>query len=294
MSPAIGGVARFVEPPAPRAPWPSARWQTDRRLEVLNDGGDLGAVPSTDAIHLFDNLAVLLHQPRVERMGFMKRLEILHRQADVEVVRARLQNVLAGPRRFGGHHGIDRRVEKYRPQAREQLIERLAVLQRELRTGFPGRVCGGGKRLGSARQDELAGGQVVERAAVDPEELGVVLNVGERRGVDGGFVRDDRFEDVAHLEVVRVALIVKDVASCDGGLVQVPDECLFPQRQRIEAIGVDLDDSRLVHALRAVFPIGGAARRPAAARPVPPDAASESMTLLFQQSHDPTQYPLHS
>ena len=103
----------------------------DRRLEVLDDGGNLRAVAAADAIHLFDDRAVLLHETGVERVRLVKRLEILHRHADVEVVRARRQDVLAGRRRLVRHHRIDVRIEEHRAQPRQQLVERFAVLAAE-------------------------------------------------------------------------------------------------------------------------------------------------------------------
>ena len=79
-----------------------------------------------------------------------------------------------------------------------------------------GGVRGGGERLRRARQHELARGEVVVGAGVDPEQLRVALDLGERRGVDAGGVRENRLEHVAHLEVVRVALVVEDVAPGDA------------------------------------------------------------------------------
>ena len=67
----------------------------------------------------------------------------------------------------------------------------------------------GRKRLGRALQDELARRQVVVGAAVEPEQLRVALDLGQRRRVDAVSVREDLLEHVAHLEVVRVPLVVE-------------------------------------------------------------------------------------
>ena len=71
-------------------------------------------------------------------------------------------------------------------------------------------------------------------------------------------MRDDRLEDVAHLEVVRVALVVEDVAAGDRRLVEVPDQRLLAQRQIAEAVGVDLHDGGFADPLEQVRAIGGA------------------------------------
>ena len=68
-------------------------------------------------------------------------------------------------------------------------------------------------------------------------------------------VREDLLEHVAHLEVVRVSLVVVDVAPGERGLVQVPDQDLLIERQRVEAVRVDLRDRRFVHPLEQVFAV---------------------------------------
>ena len=47
--------------------------ERNRVLEVLDDRRDLGAVAAADAIDLFDDLAVLLHEARVERILLVER-----------------------------------------------------------------------------------------------------------------------------------------------------------------------------------------------------------------------------
>ena len=80
-----------------------------------------------------------------------------------------------------------------------------------------------GKRLRRALQHELARGQVVVGTVVDPEQLGVALDLGERRRVDALRMRDDLLEDAAHLERVAMLLVVEDVAAGDRRLVEMPD-----------------------------------------------------------------------
>ena len=74
-------------------------------------------------------------------------------------------------------------------------------------------------------------------------------------------MRDDRLEHIAHLEAVRVALVVEDVASGDGRLSQVPDERPVAQRQIAESVRIELDDRRFVDALEQVFSLWRRGRR---------------------------------
>src|ERR1700682_4691499 len=98
--------------------------------EVPNAGGDLLAVEAVDAVDLLDDLAVDLHEARIQRVILVMGLEILHRQSDVQVVGARRDDILPGRRRLGGDGWIHVRVEERRVEAREELIERLTVLER--------------------------------------------------------------------------------------------------------------------------------------------------------------------
>jgi hypothetical protein len=79
------------------------------------------------------------------------------------------------------------------------------------------------------------------------------MDLRQRGRIDPGRVRQDLLQHRSHLEIVRVALVVIDVAACQGGLIQVPDEQLLVGRQLVEPVGVQLDDRRLVHALEEVF-----------------------------------------
>ena len=226
----------------------------NRVREVLHDFGDLRSVPSVHAIDLFDELAVPFHEPRVQRIPLVEALEVLHRHADVQIVRACREDVLARRRRLRRDARIDVRIEEIRLKPREQLIERLALLQRKRRAGLFGRVRRGGKGGRRGLEHEFASGEVVVRAVVDPEQLRVARDLVERRLIDICRMRDDGFEHIAHLEAWRVFLIEKDVATRQRRLVQVPDERLLLQRQRLKAVGVDLYDGRLVDALEQIGP----------------------------------------
>ena len=136
-------------------------------------------------------------------------------------------------------------------------VERLAVRPVKRGARRAAAACAAAaKAVGRAREHELARGEVVVRAGVDPEQLRVALDLGARRGVDAVGVREDRLEHVAHLEVVRVSLVVEDVAPGERRLVQMPDERLLPERQRAETVGVELHDRRLVDLLEEVTAIG--------------------------------------
>ena len=225
-----------------------------RRFQVCHDLRYLWPVLPVDPVHLFDQLTVSVEQPRVQAVTLVESLELVHRDVDVEVVRARRQDVPAGTRGLVGHGRIDARVEEHRLEPVEHLLERLALCERQRRPGFRRRDRGGGKRLRRALKDELPRGQVVIRPGVDPEQLGVAVNLIERDRVDPRWMRQDLFEHVAHLQVVDVTLVVIDVPPGQRGLIQVPDQRLLAQRERVEPIGVQLHDGRFADLLEQVWP----------------------------------------
>ena len=57
-------------------------------------------------------------------------------------------------------------------------------------------------------------------------------------------------------EVMAMTLVVIDVAAGERGLIQMPDERLLPERQLVEAVGIQLDDGGVVDLLEQVGPIG--------------------------------------
>ena len=231
------------------------RRERNRVREVLDDLGDLRPVPAVDAIHLFDDRAVPFHEARVQRIPLVEALQILHRHADVQIVRAFCEDVPARRRRLGRDAWIDVRVEEARFEPRQQPIERFTIPQRKRRAGAFGRMRRGGKGGRRNPEDELAGCQIVVRAAVDPEQLGIARDLVERRLVDAGWMREDGFEHIAHLEAWRVLLIEEDVAAGQRRLVQVPDERLLLQWQPLETVGINLDDRRLADAFEQIGPI---------------------------------------
>ena len=88
-------------------------------------------VLSADAIHLLDNAAVLSHYARIERILLLEEFEVLHRDADVEIVRAGFEEVLAVSRRLVGDDGVDGRVEEQWLHAPYERIDRLTAVQRK-------------------------------------------------------------------------------------------------------------------------------------------------------------------
>ena len=144
--------------------------------------------------------------------------EVLHRHADVEVVRARRENVAPCSGCLVGHDRVDR--SDRRTAAAAGPASRRAFRPPCSGNGAPALprgVRGGGKRVGRALHHELPRGQVVVWTGVEPEQLGVALDLASVAGVDACGMRDDLLEDVAHLEVVGVALVVIDVASGERG-----------------------------------------------------------------------------
>jgi hypothetical protein len=233
---------------------------------MAHDLGDLRSVAAVDPVDLFDQPAVLFDEPRIQRIALLRALEIRHRHTDVQVVGAGRQDVLAGRGALGGDRRLELGIEEHRTQPFEQGVERFAVAEWHDRAGAHRRV--GRRRVGrrretfrTARQHELAGGQVVVGAGVDPEQLRVELNLLERGAVAAGPVGHDGLEQIAHLEVIPVALVVKDVAAGNRGLVQVPDQRFLSQGQGAEPIVVQLDHGRFAHALEQVLAVrrGGCA-----------------------------------
>jgi hypothetical protein len=82
-----------------------------------------------------------------------------------------------------------------------------------------------------------------------------VLNLLEGGGVDAGPVGNDGLEQIAHLEVKTMALVVKDVAAGNRGAVQVPDQRFLAQGQGAEPVGVQLDHGRFADALEQVLAV---------------------------------------
>ena len=93
------------------------------------------------------------------------------------------------------------------------------------------------------------------RPRVQPEQLGIALDLGEHSRVDPVRIGEDFLEDVTHLEVGGIPLIVVDVATRQGRPVQVPDQDLLVERKGRKPVGVQLRNSGVVHSLQQIFAI---------------------------------------
>ena len=186
-------------------------------------------------------------------MTFFEPLEIGHRDAFVEIVRALCQDVLARPWRLAGHDRIDGRIEEERLHPRAHRVEGFSFATRETcararRGGSSGR-----ERLRRASQDEFTRGQVVVRSRIQPEQLRVPLDLGKRLRRNAGGVRQDLLEHLTHLEIPLVALVVVDVASGERRLIEVVDQGLLVEGQFAEPVRIQLDDRRVVYSLEQVW-----------------------------------------
>ncbi len=128
-----------------------ANWH--RRLEVLDDlVRSRCHVAAADPVDLFDEPAV----PRFTRRELSpycssKPSRSLHRDADVQVVRAGREHVAARARRLVRDHRLDRRVEEHRPQPLQQAVERLVLDAPRKRPPRARAACAaGGERRGRA------------------------------------------------------------------------------------------------------------------------------------------------
>ena len=65
-------------------------------------------------------------------------------------------------------------------------------------------------------------------------------------------MRQDLFEDLAHLERVAVALVVIDVPPGQRRLIQMPAQDLLVQRQCLKTVRVILHDRGVVYLLQKV------------------------------------------
>jgi hypothetical protein len=93
---------------------------------VSDDAPDLRVVSAADLVDLLDQLAVPLHQPRVQGVALREALEILHRDADIQIVRARREDVFPQARGLVRHDGVDGGVEERGLEPRQHRLERFA------------------------------------------------------------------------------------------------------------------------------------------------------------------------
>ena len=205
------------------------RRERHRVAEVPDDLPDLLVVEAADLVDLLDEPAVALHQPRIELVLFLEALEVGHRHAVVQVVRARGEDVLTVTRCLAGDHRLEVRIEEHPRVRLDALRDRLALFEIE-----PGAV----RRRNLHRLDhalaieieqELSRRQVVVRAGVEPEQLGVARQLLQRRLGNAARMTQDLLEQPPNAQVMTMALVVIDVAAGERGLIQVPDERLVSE-----------------------------------------------------------------
>jgi len=189
-------------------------------------------------------------------MLLLESLEVLHVHAGVEVVRARGEDVFAGARRFTRHRGIELGVEEHRAQAREQSVERFAGFEGNRAPARAAACAERSNASGEHASTNLRAVRLLYGPVLIQKQLGVSLDLVERRaiGVRGG--GHNRLEDIAHLETVCVALVVEDVAAGDRGLRQMPHERLLAQRQIPKPVRVQLHDGGFSDAFEQIRSIG--------------------------------------
>ncbi len=90
--------------------------------------------------------------------------------------------------------------------------------------------------------------QIVVIAAVGPEQLGEVGDLGQRCRVDAFRMRHDFFEQTLLLQTVGGELVVNDGVDGDGSLRQPIGQCLLARRQRLEAGRVQLNEGGVADA----------------------------------------------
>jgi len=71
------------------------------------------------------------------------------------------------------------------------------------------------------------------------------------------WIRDDLLDHLAHLERVFVLLIDEDVAPGQRRLVEMPDQRLLLERQRREAVRIQLDNGGVIDAIEKVLAVRG-------------------------------------
>ena len=186
---------------------------------------------------------------------FLDHVEIVHRHAVVQVVRARRQNVLARARRLVGDKRVDAGIEKRLLETIEQLIERFVVLRGK---GSAVAACDMrclAKRRWRAGWSEFSSGQIVVRTGVDPEQLRVTANRAEDLWLDAVGVHDDLLEHFTHLERMPVPLVVINVASSERRLVELPRKNFLIERQRFESGRVHLDNGRVLNLFKQILSV---------------------------------------
>ena len=232
------------------------RRERNRVVEMPDDLPNLTIVETADLVDLFDELAVTLDEARVELVLFLEALEVGHRDVVVQVVGARLEDVLTLAGRFPRHHRLEIGIEEYARVLLDALGYGFAVFEIEPPAADRGDLDRFDHFLAIEIEQELARGQVVVRARVQPEQLGVAGQLRQRLVRDAFREALNLLEHVPDAEVMAMALVVIDVAAGERGLIQMPDERLLPDRQLFEAVGIQLDDRGVIDLLEEVTSIG--------------------------------------
>ena len=110
-----------------------------RSLQVSHNFGDLGSVSAVDPVDLLLEQVTAFGQTRIERILLLEIRQISHRDAVIQIVGACEKQILALTRGLVRHDGVHHGVEQQRFEPLHELLEGLAVVQRELRTGLSGR-----------------------------------------------------------------------------------------------------------------------------------------------------------
>ena len=250
---AVGVLAGFV-PPDERGEGALQRRGRDggRVAQVRHHAAQLGVVQAAHLVYLLHQAALAHGEPRVQLVALLEEVEIGHGHAVVQVVGARRQDVLALARRLVGDHRLEVGVEEHARIALDEVGHPLARRQVELRAVDLGNLGRLDEPLAIEVEQELARREVVVWPGVEPEELRVTRDLGQRLVGNALGVANDDLEKAPHPQVMAVALVVVDVAPGERRLVEVPHQRLLVLRQRVEAVRIQLHDGCVVDLLQQV------------------------------------------
>ena len=230
------------------------RREADGITQVFDHAPELAVVKSANLVDLLDDAAVSLDDARVQRVALVEAFEVDHVDADIEVVGARFEDVLVLTRGLERDHRLEVGIEEHARVFLDSRRDGLDVLEREI-SPVAGRDL---HRLDQPPaievEQELPRGEVVVRTGVDPEQLGVTRDFLQRVVRDAGRVPQDLFEQAPHAEVETMTLVIIDIAPGDRRSIQVINHRLLVQRQRVEAVRIQLNHGRIVNLLEQIRP----------------------------------------
>ncbi len=262
----VSALARLIEANQPRNHLGLRRIRHGARLLQVRD-----RLQQVHGVHTWRDLAVRragpidllpthavrpFGDPGVQRILLVNAGEIRERHALIERVRAGLQDVLARARRLRGDHRLERGVED-RPLQGGQLVlqvrrgrERRKVRVWRLEAAVGVRTARGLLELGGReRRQEFLRGVLVVVAAVRPEHQRVRPDLRERCGRDARRPGHDLLEHALFSETERRQLIVDDGINRDRRAREPVGERLLTIVELTEAVGLQLDESGVRHAL---------------------------------------------